>query len=174
VSIIYEALKKTQLNREVKRNPVRKVNRNHFKMRMRINIRDFDWPDVALAGVIGVLLVTSVSVYSIHFAHKFSHHTLVASNTHHTAAPVAKAGLHQPVANAAQVALPPETVITGTDNTDLVLNGVLLSDEEKLALINNKTFHVGDMVGGMRIVSIDFNSVKLASGGQLMTLRTSS
>ena len=170
MSIIYEALKKTQHNREVKRNPARKIQRPRFKMR--VNIRDFDWPDVGLAALIGVLLVVSVSVYTVHFARKLSRHTIVASNHH--AVPAIVPAILKAATPAAPTEMPAETMVMGADNTDLVLNGVLLSDEEKLALINNKTFHVGDMVGGMRIVSIDFNSVKLANGGQLMTLRTAS
>jgi hypothetical protein len=160
VSIIYEALKKTQLNRETKRNVSRPRRRTMPFM------QDWEWIDVGLAALIGILLIACVSLYVVHFAHRSSH-----SGNNHSAATSSRS-------TSTTASMIEQTASTSSDDApdekDLVLNGVLLSDEEKLALINNKTFHVGDMVEGMRIVSIDFNSVKLANGKQLMTLRTAS
>lgn len=41
------------------------------------------------------------------------------------------------------------------------LNGVYVSDQEKFAMINFQMFHVGDMVDGLRVTSITTNSVTL-------------
>lgn len=72
-----------------------------------------------------------------------------------------------------QVASPStiEPVNTVLTNSRLTLNGVLISGTEKIALINNQAFHLGDIVDGMKIVSIEVNSVKLQSGGELVELR---
>lgn len=53
----------------------------------------------------------------------------------------------------------------------LTLNGVLISDSDKTALINNQAFHIGDMIDGMRIVTIDPTRVRLQSGSDLLELR---
>lgn len=58
-------------------------------------------------------------------------------------------------------------------NSKLILNGVLISGEEKMALINNQVFHLGDLVEGMKIVSIEMNNVKLQAGKQIVELRVS-
>lgn len=54
----------------------------------------------------------------------------------------------------------------------LVLNGVLVSDDEKIALINNQSLHTGDSIAGMKVVSIEINKVILQQGSQFIVLRT--
>jgi hypothetical protein len=54
----------------------------------------------------------------------------------------------------------------------LVLNGVLLADQEKIALINNQAYHLGDSIEGMRIINIELNSITLQDGARTMVLRT--
>jgi len=49
------------------------------------------------------------------------------------------------------------------DPNKLVLNGVFLSDKEKVALINNRSFRLGDVLAGMKIIEIDNDSIKLLS-----------
>ena len=58
-------------------------------------------------------------------------------------------------------------------NTKLNLNGVFLSDDTKVAMINNHLFHVGNTVNNMRIVSIDYEGVKLANGKNIIFLQQS-
>ena len=53
----------------------------------------------------------------------------------------------------------------------LVLNGVLLGDQEKIALINNQPYHLGDSIEGMKIVNIELNSITLQDGVRMMVLR---
>ncbi len=65
----------------------------------------------------------------------------------------------------------PLPVNMALSSSKLTLNGVLISGSEKIALINNQTFRLGDLVDGMKVVSIDSTSVKLQSGGELLELR---
>lgn len=51
------------------------------------------------------------------------------------------------------------------------LDGVFLSNSEKLAMIDNKSYHIGDDVKGMQLVSITFDKVKLRHKKQELTLR---
>jgi len=44
---------------------------------------------------------------------------------------------------------------------NLVLRGVFISDNEKVALINNKMLHVGDSYQGIKVLAIQLDKVKL-------------
>lgn len=54
----------------------------------------------------------------------------------------------------------------------LMLEGVFLSDTEKLALINHRAYHEGDYVNGMKIVSIAFDQVELKNKYSSIKLRS--
>ena len=148
MSIIYEALRKTQRNREVRNMPARE----------RVAVRNWDWLDKALVVFILVLLVFIVFLYWQHMVKRPSPQQVAS-----VAAPV-------------QVTMPTSTVVSAAPvvPADLILNGVLLSDNEKLALINKKSFHIGDSVVGMKIISIEIDSVQLDNNGQIVTLRKGS
>lgn len=53
----------------------------------------------------------------------------------------------------------------------LRLDGVFLSNREKMAMIDNKAYHLGDEVKGMKLVSITLDKVKLKHKKQTLTLR---
>jgi hypothetical protein len=55
----------------------------------------------------------------------------------------------------------------------LLLDGVFLSDKEKLAMINHRAYHEGDLINGMQIVSIAFDEVTLKNNARSLTLRSS-
>lgn len=81
-------------------------------------------------------------------------------------------------APAMQAALAPEPAVNpfpvaaASSQNRLMLNGVLISDEQKIALINNQPYHLGDMVDDMEIVSIELNTVTLKNAFHTMVLRT--
>lgn len=54
--------------------------------------------------------------------------------------------------------------------TKLVLNGVFLTRKEKIAMINNKQYQVGDKIDGKQIISMNMNVVVLRKGDQLFEL----
>jgi hypothetical protein len=153
VSIIYEALRKTQRNREFRKLPTRE----------RFAARNLDSLDKGLIALIFFLVLIVVYLY---LPHLFKHHAAQEA----LIKPAAVVAAATPVVAQAE----PVAIVAPVVTSNLVLNGVLLSDTEKLALINNKTYHVGDNVEGMRLLAIDFDSVKLNNGGKLLTLRTAS
>jgi hypothetical protein len=51
-----------------------------------------------------------------------------------------------------------------------VLTGIFISDQTKIAMINNQYVHLGDIIGNMRVVYIGDNLVKLQNQNQLITL----
>lgn len=53
----------------------------------------------------------------------------------------------------------------------LMLDGVFLSDTEKLAMINRRSYHEGDSVSGMKVISIAFDQVQLRGKSHSVTLR---
>ena len=53
----------------------------------------------------------------------------------------------------------------------LMLDGVFLSDKEKLAMINRRSYHEGDVIGGFKVVSIAFDQVRLKDQTRSITLR---
>jgi hypothetical protein len=123
VSIIYEALKKTQRNREVRNMPARE----------RVAARNLDWLDKSLVAFIVLLVLFIMYLYLPQIVkHKKVQPVAVVA----TPAAVVTARVAAPaVVNEA-----PQTAIPATAS-NLILNGVLLSTNVKVALINNKTFH---------------------------------
>lgn len=141
MSIIYDALQKTQHNRAEIRDSYQD------KMSNRIDMLD--------KGIFITIVVLIVMVAFTYFPRVVKHYSGHA--THQTVAvikPIKKA----PV----QVSL------------NLVLNGVLLAgrDADSVAIIDNQTYHIGDLVRGMKVVSIESNGVKLQRGNEYAILRT--
>lgn len=56
----------------------------------------------------------------------------------------------------------------------LILNGVFISDKERLVEINNQFFHLGDTVGKMKVVGIEFSEITLESGKDTFKLQVPS
>lgn len=86
-----------------------------------------------------------------------------------------------PVASAKEVwhalvsALPKRrTIVESQYKAHHKLNGVFLSSDEKLAMINNKMFHRGDEVDGMVVNSIDVEGVQMRREDQVIFLRSQS
>lgn len=53
----------------------------------------------------------------------------------------------------------------------VVLNGVFVSDNVKIAYVNNEMFHLGDSLHGMKIVAINLDAIILQSKKGKMVLR---
>ncbi len=68
----------------------------------------------------------------------------------------------EPVAVAPVAALPlQEEIRVQSSPDDLVLNGIFISEQFKSAMINNHFYQEGDTIKGMKIVSIEYEQVKL-------------
>jgi hypothetical protein len=128
VSIIYEALQKTQRQRSNTQNALPRLKAQHWK-----------WLDLGLIVTIICLLGVIAVAY---FPHIVRH------------APKKLPVVVHPVA-------PPVLPKKVEYKPNLILNGVMLAEDDEIALINNKSFHVGDTVEGLRVVSIRPETVKL-------------
>jgi hypothetical protein len=58
-----------------------------------------------------------------------------------------------------------------TSSPRLMLEGVFLSDNEQLAMINHHSYHVGDKVNGMQVVNIALDEVTLQDKKHSVVLR---
>lgn len=126
MSIIYDALQKTQQTREKK------------------IASSLPWVTICLLIIIACLLIVVISAYYPQIKKYFSFQSSVALPT--VRAPATYQG-------------------------NLVLNGVLLSNQEKIAMINNQAFHVGDTVDGLQVVDIQSTSVKLQNDKNMFILQ---
>lgn len=57
-------------------------------------------------------------------------------------------------------------IIASQYKADHLLNGVFISKRDSVAMINNRMFHVGDMVDGMMITSIEVGGIKVEHDDQ--------
>lgn len=154
MSIIYDALQKTQQKRESR------YGRNSFILERRsFSVRQFNTVLLLLI----LCLMSYLTYQSFHILPKRQSQpitvqakSIVNPIVKPTVAPVVAEQSPPPLPQA----IPSSPSVSGQT---LVLNGVYVSDQEKLALINNKTFHLGDVVDGLKIVEIEFNRVTLQS-----------
>lgn len=51
------------------------------------------------------------------------------------------------------------------------VNGVFVSDQNKFVMINSQPYHIGDYVGGLMIVSIDYHDIKLQNANHVVMLK---
>jgi len=58
-----------------------------------------------------------------------------------------------------------------TAAADLKLGAVLIAGAERTAMIGGKLYHVGDEVGGLRVMAIEPDGVTLAFEGERVSLR---
>lgn len=141
MSIIYDALQKTQHNRAGTRDIYQE------QMSKKSDMLD--------KGIFITIIVLSLIVAVAYFPRVLKHYSGQA--THQTVAVV------KPVPKApVQVSL------------NLVLNGILIAgrDVDSVAIIDNQTYHIGDIVRGMKVMRIESNGVKLQRGNEYAILRT--
>ena len=54
----------------------------------------------------------------------------------------------------------------------IAFEGVMLSDDARIALINKQSMHVGDAINGMRIIAINLDSIDLQSENGAIELKS--
>lgn len=62
---------------------------------------------------------------------------------------------------------------TSADTTDIQLQGIMAQGNDRVALINNNVYQVGDLVNGMKIIAINEASVVIDDAGQQTTYKLS-
>jgi hypothetical protein len=148
VSIIYDALKKTQQNRV-------SYTENLILQQPK---RKYFWL-LPTALITGFVLFVVVSFY-IYPRIKFN--TLPSD--------FAGASVNS---IAAKTKVKTKTNIEATVSTSnkFVLNGVFLSDNVKIAMINNQSYAEGDTIDNMKVVSVEANQVRLQNSDQNILLK---
>lgn len=149
MSIIYNALQKIQQNRE----------NDSATSNQEMMSRD-DWIDVGIALIIAILL----AVLMIAHYPQFNKNTLIKPTAIAFSLP-----------NSVPLTKPIPKVRVALDVAEYKnqhrLNGVFISEEEKMAMINNHFFNLGDIVDGLKIVNIEFDRIKLKNEQGSLELR---
>lgn len=155
MSIIYDALQKTQKTRDAQAQAAEGPASNATAHRM-VRL------DIVLMAIIVVMLIVEIIM------HYPRSHQAVQPPHVAKAAPVVQP---QPQAQTQ----PPLDAALNTALEDYrdnhTVNGVFMSEKDKLALIDSKPYHVGDDVDGMTIVAINMNSVKLRNLDRTVVLK---
>jgi len=172
VSIIYDALKKTQKAREQERvsAPIKVKGRaiRQKASKMLLAIRQKLWKKkksvmiVCFSSIIIMLLAYS-------WAHLPSLHRLAKESEFHSASLDAKlrSAWRVVVSN-----LPKRRqIIESQYRNKHVLDGVFLSENETVAMINKKMVRMGDKVDGMTVRSIDTDGVQMQHDDQIIFLQ---
>lgn len=183
MSIIYDALQKTQRNREYLKisTHVPQVRRRHHHWRFMI-LGLFIMGISTFSGAMVSICLRSSGITALQLHHV--HRSVVNSQIQPMVAqpsqerPVAPMTPAESDASPAAVlvnhqqspVLLPTIVESQEQRTKWTLNGVLISGTEKIALINNQPYHLGDIIDGMKIVEIEMNTVKLQNGQHLVEL----
>lgn len=141
MSIIYDALKKSQQARAEK--PALTVSRKAGSVRM--NRKDM---------ILTLLILTCL----------FATAVIVTMS--------AESALNLPIIGKKIAGAKPKPVALRINAAPrLMLDGVFLSDKEKLAMINRRSYHEGDVISGFKVVSIAFDQVRLKDQTRSITLR---
>lgn len=164
MSIINDALKKVQFNM------------NHYSYSNKVSTPQAQNPQVQQSwdhknGLLwGITLMIGLAVLGcatlIIFIVSASRQTKVASVRKTSPATTNVREIVNMISNSPSAA-------TGQDQADvLILNGIIFSDTEQLALINNQILKAGDYIEGKRVLSISSDKVELFDKGEVITLST--
>jgi hypothetical protein len=66
----------------------------------------------------------------------------------------------------------PKQILVKPKLPELKLSGVFLADQDSAAIINGQTYHYGELVYGMKILHMELNTVTLQYGNKTITLHT--
>ncbi|MDR3491690.1 MAG: hypothetical protein P4M12_06555 [Gammaproteobacteria bacterium] len=156
MSIIYDALQKTQKKRApvmAAEKPVEKIIvSTPEKDTVSVHDNHFEWIDILL------FITITCLVFAIIFLAQHKYKNYVNQKK------IEQALLMKTKQNEFQIQL------RNIYKKSHVLNGVFISSGDQVALINNKSFHLGDNVDGMKLVSLELNKVKLQNADSVLVL----
>lgn len=160
MSIIYDALQKTQQRREIKSITEIRPNRHYFLY------------SVLLMTVISLIFfITYKSLRSTKTPVTPPHaiHSLASATTTATSAPATPQ-----LINKNYVAKKTPMLAKNDTIDSIVINGIFHSQNLKMVMINNKPFNEGEEVNGMKIVKIESDHVNLQEGTNIVALKVKS
>lgn len=151
VSIIYEALQETQVEDE-----------SPYILLPQENMTRDDWIDVGISLVIAFLLAVMMIAHYPQFNNK-SEPIAMKKNSYDKPIKAASKAV-----NTQQIIKP---IVESAYQLNHVLNGVFVSEEEKVAMVNNRFFSIGDTIDGMKLISIELDKIKLQDNKGIIELR---
>lgn len=182
MSIVYEALQKTQLEDDMQ-----------ATLSSQDHMTSDDWIDVSISLVIAFLLAAIIVVHYPQFNIKSESVSIIEKSPIKNSLPavssmqnvtildvpddtvkptIESANLHGAVKRLAQSQFFPVAPFDEAEyKLKHTLNGVFVSDDEKVAMVNNRFFNMGDSIDGMKIVSIEPDKIKLQNENGMMELR---
>ncbi len=161
MSIIYEALQKTHDERQTASLPQENMTRD-------------DWIDVGISLVIAFLLATLMVAHYPQFNTKSDNNSIGKKTLINNAKPMEQ--------TAAILKIPDDTIPAAPQNIEKpvdaaafqskhTLNGVYVSEAEKVAMVNNRFFYIGDNIDGMKVTGIELDKIKLENQNGIVELR---
>lgn len=131
------------------------------------NMTGDDWIDVGISLVITFLLAALIIMHYPQFNNKSQHHSMANNNFLKKVNSIPQETIQSLQASNSQ-ALTHET-----DDYKLkhVLNGVFVSDQEKVAMVNNRFFNIGDSIDGMQVVNIEPDKITLKNTNGIIELK---
>lgn len=157
MSIIYDALQKTQKNRNKSEKPL-------FLKKVKVSPI---WIDIGIMAIITILVVFALVAYTPRVTHYFKTQKTQTKLPDVIQKPAPTAAVTPVIENPIllrQTETQERIAFETAFKNKHILNGVFLSDQDKVALIDNHSFHIGDVVDDMMIVGINVNSIKLQNG----------
>lgn len=149
MSIIYDALTKVQRSR-------RSAEKIEFDFERKN--RAYAWFDRILIIAIASLIIILIYGYSSIMIKK-----RIKIKSSSSAVPIVHTIQAKPV---------PVLKYTTIDYTGaVILNGIFISDNDRFAIINNQTVHVGDVVNNKKIVIINYNNIILKDNMYLYVIK---
>ena len=86
--------------------------------------------------------------------------------------PAARTASPRPALPPASTSTPPPSAQSSSKAAPLILNGIIASGDEGLALINNRIYKKGDSIGDKRVLKIYRDKVEISNKGEIITLTT--
>ncbi len=158
MSIVYDALTKTQKNIE---------NRRHI-FSQNNQTRNFNWFNALLLSIIFGLTILALVAYYPKLSHilpnPFANQSKKKGITAPTNQLIASQAARLPTVDSPLS----EIMYQGS----LQLSGVFISEQEKIAVINGQSIHIGDIVDGKKIISIDYEKVRLQDKNRIFVIKT--
>lgn len=161
MSIIYEALQKTQVDDELQNIPSSQDEMT----------RD-DWIDVGISLIIAFLLAIIMIAHYPETNSKSKN--MLVSKKNSKEIPILEVP-DETVKTVVKPASDPKVIGVPFDEAayklNHTLNDVFVSDEEKIAMVNNRFFNIGDSIDGMKVVSIEPDKIKLQHESGIVELK---
>jgi len=158
VSIIYEALQKTQVEDELQNTSQDVMTRD-------------DWIDVGISLIIAFLLAVIIVAHYPQFQNKSKDILISKKNSNAVSISEVPDDTIKPVTKPAEPMSVPVPFDEAAYKLKHTLNGVFVSDEEKIAMVDNRFFNIGDSIDGMKVVSIEPDKIKLQQMDKIVELK---